>query len=291
MIPASFAVVGAGAVGTSLALRLNACGMNVSAVQSRSLSSAEALAEVVCAAAVPADHPLPGSVRAVFLCVPDDHLDTVAERLSERRLNWDGMWVGHTSGALTVDALSPLSERGASCSGWHPLQTFPRRFDPDALVDCFVGIEGAGHAAEVGRSIALAIGARPMRVPTQDKGRYHLAAAVSSNFLVALLAWVEGLSKTRSADAEWNLAAFEPLIRRTVDNVMQNGPLKALTGPLARGDVSTIAQHLHDMQQYAPEWRGAYVTLARTMLAEGVASGRIAVEAARRLEPVLSAET
>jgi predicted short-subunit dehydrogenase-like oxidoreductase (DUF2520 family) len=88
--------------------------------------------------------------------------------------------------------------------------------------------------------IALTLGMRPFRVDATDRVRYHAAACVASNHLVALLGQVERLAATAGVPFE----AFVPLVRGTVENVAELGPAAALTGPVARGDDETIARHV-----------------------------------------------
>src|SRR5262249_56629412 len=84
------------------------------------------------------------------------------------------------------------------------------------------------------------LGGRPSRAPPADRVRYHAAACVASNHLVALLGQVERLA----ADAGVPFEAFLPLVRGTVGNIETIGPAAALTGPVARGEHETVARHL-----------------------------------------------
>jgi predicted short-subunit dehydrogenase-like oxidoreductase (DUF2520 family) len=52
---------------------------------------------------------------------------------------------------------------------------------------------------------------------------------------------------------------MEPLVRATVDNVFKLGPLAALTGPIARGDMATVRRQ----QEAVDEWQTRYGDLYR----------------------------
>jgi predicted short-subunit dehydrogenase-like oxidoreductase (DUF2520 family) len=79
---------------------------------------------------------------------------------------------------------------------------------------------------------------------------------VASNHLVALLGQVERLA----ADCGVPFEAFAPLVLASVQNAFSIGPANALTGPVARGDLATVEQHLRDLD---PAERDAYRALAR----------------------------
>ena len=113
--------IGAGALGTTLAVALSSAGWNVEAVASRSYASALRLARLIsgCTAQVE-PQAVVDQCRIVFLTVPDDVITQVASSL-----NWPaGRGVAHCSGAGTTELLSPAATAGALCGSFHPLQTF-----------------------------------------------------------------------------------------------------------------------------------------------------------------------
>ena len=97
---------------------------------------------------------------------------------------------------------------------------------------------------------------RPFELPDSERSRYHAAAVVASNHLVALLGQVERLATACGVPFE----AFAPLVRSSVADAFGVGPARALTGPVARGDLATVEQHLATLD---PGERDAYRTLAR----------------------------
>ena len=99
------------------------------------------------------------------------------------------------------------------------------------------------------------LGGRAFRVPPQERVRYHAAAVIASNHLVALLGQVERIA----AEAGLPLDAYLDLVEQTVDNVRRLGPAAALTGPVARGDWATVYRHLLAL---GPAERRAYEAMA-----------------------------
>jgi predicted short-subunit dehydrogenase-like oxidoreductase (DUF2520 family) len=59
------------------------------------------------------------------------------------------------------------------------------------------------------------------------------------------------------------MRALLPLTRQTLDNFERVGSLAAWTGPLSRGDFSTIERHIKALADFKPEYLEAYKTLSR----------------------------
>jgi predicted short-subunit dehydrogenase-like oxidoreductase (DUF2520 family) len=236
--PLRLAVVGAGRAGRSIA----------------------AAAELV---GVPAE--LAGRDQAVeacrhaevaLLCVPDtaiaDACATIAVAVPPLR------FVGHVSGATTLDALAPARERGAETFSLHPLQTIPH--GGADLTGSPGAVSGSSTAAlHLAERLAGRLGMRPFEVPEERRAAYHAAASIASNLLVALEeSSAELLDRIGIEDARELLA---PLVLRTAANWAERGP-EALTGPIARGDRATVERHLAALRDSAPELLPLYEALA-----------------------------
>jgi predicted short-subunit dehydrogenase-like oxidoreductase (DUF2520 family) len=233
-----FALVGPGRAGTAVADALVAVRDRCVAVAGRALDapSTRAAARRFGAPAVRvADAGRDADL--VVLATPDAALEATAAAVAPRLR--PGSLVVHLSGARGVDALAPLASvrPDVRVGALHPLQTFVEPTDtPAALVGAWAAVSGPPAV----RRLAHHLGLRPVEVPDDQRARYHAAAVVASNHLVALLGQVERLAE----EAGIPLAAFEPLVRATVDHVFELGPTAALTGPVARGDVATVSRHL-----------------------------------------------
>lgn len=284
------AVVGAGAVGTALARRLSARGAPVQAILSRDATAARVLADRVDAP-VAADEAsaLPEDVRLVMLCVPDDALHTAADALATASHPWPSTIVGHTSGARTADALAPLAREGAATLSFHPLQTFAPETPPTAFEDVVIGIEGDADAVSAGVALARGLGARPIRLTARSKALYHCAAALASNGLVALMAVVEEVLAAADIEDEDHSAAdlMGPLVEQTWDNLASGSPEDVLTGPIARGDDTTVDAHLDALQDDAPHLVPLYTALSTEMARTAVRGGQLDADAADTLLLIL----
>jgi len=288
-------IVGAGAVGRALARRLAARGFRIAAVVSRNAADARALADRVAddagsrptaAASVDA---LPGATRLVMLCVPDDAVPEVAAALADVDHPWPDTLAAHTSGALTTEALAPLAHRGASTLSFHPVQTFTARTPPSAFDGIVVTVEGDAAAQSVGEAVAARLGAQPVRVSRVEKARYHSAAALASNGLVALMAAVRDVLATADIEGDTAAAFVRPLVTETWRNLQAQSPEEALTGPVARGDRGTVRAHLAALSATAPHLVGLYVELAGEMLRLAERDGRLSADAAAAMRDTLRA--
>jgi len=232
-----FALVGPGRAGRAVAARLVAVASRCTAVAGRTPASASARAAAAHLAAPVTELADAGrDADLVVIATPDAAIEAAAAALAPGLR--PGTLVVHLAGARGVDALEPLASRrrDVTVAALHPLQTLTGFEDGDALVGAWAAVAGppAVHA------LARRLGLRPRAVPDAARPAYHAAAVVASNHLVALLGQVERLA----ARAGVPFAAYAPLVQASVDHAFAVGPAAALTGPVARGDVATVARHL-----------------------------------------------
>lgn len=273
------AIIGAGAVGTALAKGLVASGYRVEAVLSRTLASAQVLADQVGASvANSSGHALPVSVRLVLICVPDTAIASVAEALADLNHPWSDTIVAHTSGAKRAATLAPLDEQGAPTLSFHPLQTFTEETGPEAFEGIVVGLEGDDRAVVAGETLAQTLGARPVRLAPEEKALYHAAAALASNGLVALMAVVEEVFSASENDFTPSGSALDavgPLVSQTLKNIHQKTPEGALSGPVARGDEETMQIHINVLQTERPHLVPIYAALSTELVRLAVRGGHL----------------
>ncbi|MFN8114440.1 MAG: DUF2520 domain-containing protein [Solirubrobacterales bacterium] len=243
-------LIGDGRVGGSLA---------------RSLRAAGAEAELVGREGLGDSRP-----EVVLLCVPDAEIESACESAIAAAPEGSLRFVGHTSGATTLGALAAAGDAGAETFSLHPLQTVP---DAGAdLTGAPVAIAAsAPAAADLARRIADACQMTPFDVPEESRAAYHAAAAIASNFLVALESSAEEL--LAAAGIENGRELLAPLVLRTAANWAERGP-DALTGPIARGDEATVARHLDAIAATDPALEQLYRTLAERTREVAAAGGR-----------------
>lgn len=262
-------IIGPGRVGTAIGVLAARAGWPVVAVAGRRAETARAAAEAIGHGAgvrSPAEAAAAG--RLVLLTVPDDAIAAVCEELAAAGAFAAGAVVAHCSGALASEVLSPARQRcRCEIGSMHPLQTFPTAaaaIRQMAGTHCFC--EGDPPAVAVLERLAGAVGARPVRIDAAGKARYHAAAVMACNYLVALMEAAAALAESAGIDRATWLSAAGPLVRSTVDNVLRTGPVEALTGPIARGDVETVTRHAEAMREAQPLLRELYAAAGRWTL-------------------------
>jgi predicted short-subunit dehydrogenase-like oxidoreductase (DUF2520 family) len=216
----------------------------------------------------------------VFLAVPDAAVEDIAKRLARSSLPERVSFV-HVSGALGLDALTSL--RAAHAVGsFHPLQSFPSPRSPDAFAGITIAVDASSPALRRTLSrLARDLGGNPKQVDGASRAVYHAAAVFASNYVVVVvelgvrLLQRAGFSRT---DAE---KALVPLVEGVVANIRRQGTVKALTGPVRRGDVDTVQRHLAALRNERQT-----ETLYRML-------GQVALEIAREagLEPAAAERT
>ena len=279
-------IVGAGRVGTGLALCFARAGVKVAAVASRKAASSRRLARAVRGArACASPQEVADSADLVFLTVPDDAIEAVASGIRWRA----GAACVHCSGAGDLDLLAAAAAQGARTGGFHPLRMFGepgRSFD---MRGCAVAIAGsAGLERELER-LARAVGARPLRVPQGSRALYHIGANFSGAFVVALIAETVALWKKLGIGEKEALRALLPLLRGSVDNVEKLGPAGALGSVVARGDVGTVRRHLEALAREAPGSLGLYRLLSARTVPLALAKGTLEPGTAKEIEALLGA--
>jgi predicted short-subunit dehydrogenase-like oxidoreductase (DUF2520 family) len=206
--------------------------------------------------------------RVVLVCVPDDEIAAVVERIAASGVR--PRLVGHTSGATGLDVLEPIvSEDGVF--SLHPLQTVPD--DETDLRGAPAAVAGSSdQAIRAAHGLAESLGMIPFEVEEEMRALYHAAASVASNFLITLEQ--EAAVMLERAGVEEPRRVLAPLVRRSLENWIERGP-EALTGPVARGDRETVESHRLTIGLHAPELLDLYDALvSRTeSLARGEVSG------------------
>jgi predicted short-subunit dehydrogenase-like oxidoreductase (DUF2520 family) len=284
------AIVGAGAVGSAIARRLHDLGDPIAAVLSRRATSARALADRVGAPVASSTvAALPERTRFVLLCVPDDAIGPVAERLADVAHPWADTVAAHTSGARPASELAALARRGAAPLSFHPMQTFAQDTAPSAFDGIVIGLEGSDAALSVGSILARHLGGTPVRLSASDKIRYHCAAALASNGLVALLSVVREVLATAGIEGERARQLVRPLVDQTWENLQAEAPASVLTGPVARDDRGTVEAHVEALAEAQPHLIPLYAALSEEMVRLAERDDRLDPSQAQRMRDLLRA--
>ena len=266
----SVSIVGAGRLGTALALALAKAGYQIQALVSRRLSRARKAATLlgrpVFALSARRLDQIPPS-NLIIIATPDDDTEGVAQAMADLKIP-RLQTVLHTSGALSAEVLDPIAKSGVSTGSLHPLIAVSEsRSGAVELRGAFYCIEGDKLASRIARSIVSDLKGQSFSIESRNKPLYHASAVMASGHVVALFDLAVGLL-VRSGLAE-NRArrVLIPLLQTTVQNLAVAPPGRALTGTFRRGDLATVKRHLAALKGISePEVLAIYSLLAKLSL-------------------------
>ncbi len=223
-------IVGAGRVGKALGRCLHELGWRVGVVVTRSIPTARA------------------AVRAIGAGHPTD-------RLTCQLLASDVVLMATPDGVISGVA-ADLAHLGGQ------MQTFSGQSVPE-LAGCVFGIDGSPAALKIARKMIRQMGGVPVRLSGPNKAAYHAAGTIACAHVLALLEAATRLLMAQGFTRRQAARALLPLTRQTLDNLERIGPHAAWTGPMNRGDFSTVQRHAEALSSFPPEFPDAYKAVAR----------------------------
>ncbi|GEC98812.1 hypothetical protein KVA01_09670 [Kocuria varians] len=242
-------VISAGKVGAVLGAALRAAGHAVVGVHASSPESRERAAALLPEVPVLDVPTIVERSELVLLAVPDDQLPGLVSGLAAIGAWQPGQLVVHTSGRYGTEVLEPVRAAGGIGLAVHPAMTFTGlSLDLQRLVDCSFGVTAAAPVLPIAQALVVEMGAEPVVIAEADRPLYHAALAHGSNHVMTILG--ESMQVLGEIGVEHPDRVLGPLVRATVDNALASGE-NALTGPVARGDVSTVVAHVAALRELA----------------------------------------
>jgi predicted short-subunit dehydrogenase-like oxidoreductase (DUF2520 family) len=256
----SVAIIGAGRLGSALALALSQNGYRIAVLVARRAQRARLAARAITpeplALGATQLNLLPDT-DLLLVTTPDDQIAAVAARLARSfAARSDARLAAHrpprrrialhASGALPSDVLAPLAAHAFSLGSIHPLVSISDAAAGGAsnLRGAFYCLEGEARALRAARRIVRALGGQSFSVAARDKALYHAAAVITSGHTVALFSLAVSLLKRCGLSDARARQVLLPLLGSTLDNLRANTPEHALTGTFARADLATVRKHL-----------------------------------------------
>lgn len=273
----SIAIIGAGVVGTAMGYLLKKKGYKILSIASRKMESAKRAVEFIGEGEASAE-PVSTAKKSdiVFITTPDGAIEEVCKKVASEGGFSSGAIVFHMSGALSSEILSSARNSGAKIGSIHPLQSLA---DVNEAVKnlpySYFCIEGDEEAVSVAREIVSTLGGKEIIIGVDKKPLYHAGASVASNFLVATIRFALELFEVAGISREDSLKALMPLIKGTVENIESLGIPKALTGPISRGDIKIIEDHLETIKRERPERVKLYAELGRYTIKVAIEKGTL----------------
>ena len=277
--------IGAGKVGTALAVRLFKSGYSVIAVTDANLRATEKLAELVSGCQVFKNaQQVADSVELIFITTPDDYIHKVCSELTW----YPDQNVVHCSGAASIDILEPAKKVGALVGSFHPCQAFA---SVDEAIKNIPGstfsIEAQPPLLDLLKEMASSMGCDWIVLNPRDKALYHAATVFVSNYSVALLKIATDLFQSFDVSLTQATKVLMPLIQGNLNNMRNLGLPNCLTGPIARGDIGTIKKHIKILQEKDSTVLKLYAELGLQIVPVALAKGTIDDRVGNNLKALL----
>ncbi|WP_372638552.1 Rossmann-like and DUF2520 domain-containing protein [Fodinibius sp.] len=268
-------VIGLGALGSALTEALAGHDLELRSVFSRNRKKLKAMAEthrVATASSFPSSLGQLGEV--VFLTVTDAAIAEVADRLSALGDDFSDRTFVHCSGNESAALLEALKEKGARTASMHPLQTFNAYSGAGDFNDIYFSLQGDDAAFPLLERMAQLLGAETLIVTEEQKSHLHAAAVFASNYLITLLDAAAETGGLSGLDKKQVRGALYPLIDTTLQNLQSTSFPEAISGPIVRGDVETVTQHLKLLSNQR-ELRMLYTVLGQQTVDRAEEAGRL----------------
>ncbi len=278
-------VVGAGRVGSVLGAALARAGHEIVAVSGVSRESQRRAERLLPGVPLLPPPDVVAAADFVLLAVPDDSLRALVTGLAVTEAWRPGQLVAHTSGAVGISVLDAAAARGVLALALHPVMTFAGRpEDLDRLAGATFGVTAPDELRPVAEALVVEIGGEPVWVPEMARPLYHAALSIGANHLTTVVN--DSLDLLARAGIDQPASLLAPLLSAALDNALRLGD-SALTGPISRGDVATVAAHLATLSQQAPDIVASYVAMATRTAQRAEASGQLRPEQAAEIRAAL----
>ncbi len=259
--------IGIGLLGRALALAMDRQGYWIKGMHSRGASSAhDAAGQLRDCEVFDEAQALCDAVDLVFITTPDRVIETIAGQLKWR----PGQGSVHCCGAMSVEALAPAAAQGALAGAFHPCQTFAGAAQPDQAVERLKGVTFAvsadGWLLDFLSDLAYRLGGKPVWIPDEQRSLYHASSVLACGYLTALLKGAVDIWEGLGFTPEEAIEALYPLSRATLENAHNLGLAGSATGPVMRGDASTVETHLNALAGAQPHVLPGYLALAQASL-------------------------
>lgn len=283
----TIAILGLGKVGTAFGYLLKRAGYNVVAASRSSSALKKELPYTVGKLFLDYTEAATNA-KFIFITTPDDVIENVCKKITEAGAIKEGKSVLHMSGAAGLKILNSARNAGAYIASIHPLQSFA---DIDGAIKSIPGSTFGVTADEEIKNwcvkVVQDVGGIPLIIQEKDKSLYHAGACIASNYLTALIHTVLEIYQSFGLEAKDALSAIWPLIGGTLRNIESAGTISALTGPIARGDIGTIKNHLDAFQNKFPNLIPLYCEIGLITVEMGKAKKSLSDKKAEAIKELL----
>ena len=262
MIIIKFGFIGAGKVGFSLGKYLKENNIDISGYYSKLQHSSKEAAIFTNTRQYNNLEDLIKNSDTIFITTPDNQIADVWNEI--KMLPIKEKLICHCSGSISSEVFSNINNHGAYGYSIHPMFAISDKYNSyKNLSQAFITVEGHEKHIEYLKMLFLHLGNDVTVINKENKILYHAASVTVSNLVLGLINnginYLEECGFTR----EVAIKALYPLIRNNLINIKERGVVNSLTGPIERGDLSTVINHLNAMPE---EDKELYRLLSKNIL-------------------------
>jgi len=249
-------IIGAGKVGSAIAIELYTQGFEIVTLIDKNLSGLKKIkTKCKCKSILTSlNTEVIEKSDVLIVCLKDDVIRKYVKEM--QKYNFKGKILLHTSGLLTSDIFKSLKAESKNTGSFHPAQTFTKIsfINNKLLSGIYFGIEGGKNAMNFIKIAVRKLKSDYVVIPKNKKALYHLSCVVSSNFLIASFYLLKMFSKSLKITEKKFFDILKPLFYRTAKNIHDTGVSDSLTGPVLRGDIKTVYSHLSLLHRKFPKY-------------------------------------
>lgn len=184
----------------------------------------------------------------LFITTPDDIISIIDTQLSKFNLN--NKSICHTSGSLKSNVLYNSKNSGALIYSIHPMFAFSNKnINLNELEKIYFSIEGDYFENSPIEKLIKKLGNKYFLRKEEDSATYHLANVFVSNLILSLLNIGISYFKKLGLSENDSLEAIKPLVKGNIESIFEKGFVDSLTGPILRGDLTTVEKHLNVLEK------------------------------------------
>lgn len=238
--------IGASKTGTVLGRYFNAKGLTIVGFYSINKESIQETINLIGCKSYTDLNQLVSLCDIVFITTKDDKIAMIWEQIDKKLLA--NKLICHCSGLLTSDIFKSNPGYSASC---HPMSSFnDKNMDILNLQNVNFAVEGSTQGLKILKQIFFITNNAFILLDKNKKIQYHIACVTMTSFYIGLLSFAKNLFK--DAIIEENVQSNKLLTDFTAGIIQKivNGQStnNIVTGPLVRGDINTLNQHLNVLQ-------------------------------------------
>lgn len=237
-------IIGTGKVASSLAIIWHQSKqINIQAAWNRSFTTAQNLKNHIPSVQLCKELSNLPPADIYVIGVSDQAIEKISWQIQQNHCLTPNSLVIHLSGALDSKILKS-NQNKVLAGSLHPVFPFASiEIALNQLAGHMCAIEGDKVALPILQQLAQAAKLNSFIIDANQKSRYHTALSASANFLVTLNAYARNILTSLSIPKSLAERLVNQLMQQNLNQLQTMVPEEALTGPIKRGDSTTIAKH------------------------------------------------